>query len=116
MGLQASSAWATPPHLPGISRLAYLRELRRTDRVDRRAPHHRSALRSASTRLRLGASADLGAPARRCAGYRNNGGSTMWKRIMPMLGVVAGLLILGGCATAPSSQEGRVALTRDVGT
>ena len=41
---------------------------------------------------------------------------TMYKRIMQMLGVVTGLVILGGCATAPSSQEGRAALTRDVGT
>jgi len=40
----------------------------------------------------------------------------MYKRIMQLLGVVTGLVILGGCATAPSSQEGRAALTRDVGT
>src|SRR5262245_28503644 len=40
----------------------------------------------------------------------------MWKRMMPMAGLVTGLVIFSGCATAPSSPEARAALTSDVGT
>src|SRR5262245_57586410 len=40
----------------------------------------------------------------------------MWNRMMSMAGLVTGLVILGGCATAPSSPEGKATLTRDVDT
>lgn len=40
----------------------------------------------------------------------------MWKRLIPMAGLVTVLVVFGGCATAPSSTEDRAALTRDVGT
>ena len=40
----------------------------------------------------------------------------MWKRMIPIAGFVTGLVIFGGCATAPSSTEGKAALSRDVGT
>ena len=40
----------------------------------------------------------------------------MWKWMVPMAGLLTGLVILGGCATAPSSPEGRADLTRNVGT
>jgi lipid-binding SYLF domain-containing protein len=40
----------------------------------------------------------------------------MWKRMMSVATLVTGLVIVGGCATAPSSPEGRVELSRDVGT
>src|SRR5262249_15140309 len=45
----------------------------------------------------------------------SQGGSIMWIRLMPMESLVAGLVILGGWATEPSSSEGKAALTRDVG-
>jgi hypothetical protein len=38
----------------------------------------------------------------------------MWSRMIRMAGLVTGLVILGGCATAPSSSEGKAELTRDV--
>jgi hypothetical protein len=40
----------------------------------------------------------------------------MWKRMMSVATLVTALVIVGGCATAPSSPEGRVELNRDVDT
>ena len=40
----------------------------------------------------------------------------MWKWMMPMAALVTGLAILSGCATAPTSAEGKAALSLDVNT
>ena len=40
----------------------------------------------------------------------------MWKWMMPMAALVTGLAIVSGCATAPTSAEDKVALSRDVNT
>ena len=40
----------------------------------------------------------------------------MWKWMMPMTALVTGLAIVSGCATAPSSAEGKAALSLDVNT
>ena len=38
----------------------------------------------------------------------------MWKWITPLAATVVGLTAATGCATAPTSAEGRAALDRDV--
>jgi lipid-binding SYLF domain-containing protein len=40
----------------------------------------------------------------------------MWKWTMPMAALVTGLVIVSGCATAPTSPEDKAALSRDVTT
>jgi lipid-binding SYLF domain-containing protein len=40
----------------------------------------------------------------------------MWKRMLTMAGVVTAVATLGGCATAPTTAEGKAELDRDVNT
>jgi lipid-binding SYLF domain-containing protein len=40
----------------------------------------------------------------------------MWKWMIPVAAIVTSLAIVSGCATAPTSTEGKAALSRDVNT